>query len=98
MTDIMNTRIADLLLSYDGEGDTPTKRQLNVRVSIDTFAKLAVLAGHYNGSRSALAADLLEAAVDDALHITTITLQSSQSVVELEYELQHTLSSLRGEV
>lgn len=72
----MGSNIENLILSYDSEGDTLTKRQLNVRISLEKYVTLDNLATHYKASKSAFAADLLEAAISDAFALTAGTMSN----------------------
>jgi predicted DNA-binding protein YlxM (UPF0122 family) len=62
----MSERIKRLLEQY-ASPDSGPKRQVNVRIELDSFLSLEELSERYSVSRSALAGDLLEVAIADAM-------------------------------
>ncbi len=86
--------IRSVLAQYlDPDALPPSRRQVNVRLGVDSFSKLDVLCNHLSVSKSRLASDLLTVAILQA-YDTVIADAHPELEARLNHDLHHVVGDL----
>ncbi len=84
--------IRSVLAQYlDPDALPPSRRQVNVRLGVDSYSKLEVLCNHLSVSKSRLASDLLTVAILQAYDTVT-----ADAHPDVEARLDHDLNFVVG--